>query len=1234
MMSIRRLSLGAGYRYLMESIAAGDGRAEQSSSLTRYYAESGTPPGVFMGKGLAGLGDGRGISVGAEVSEEHLYRMLGECTDPLTGEPVGRRPNAPPANASRAGRIPRTDLAGDNRGAVAPASGTETALLDRARRPAVAGFDLTFSPPKSVSVAWALADQGTQAVIYDCHRRALAYVLAYAEANVLHARSGTNGVAQEDIDGVVAAAFTHYDSRAGDPQLHDHVVVWNRARTTSDGRWRTLDSRGLFKHAVALSELHQGVLSDLVTQALGAGWDGRTRRHSERPRWEVTGVAEELLAEFSTRAGQIEVRREELLAQFHATHGRAPSQPEVLRLRQRATIDTRADKVHRSLAEMTEQWRRRAAPYLDCSPVAWVQGLAGRNDLPLLRASDFAEQMLADAAGAVAATVAAQRATFSRANLLAEAHRLFHGVRFASPDDRVSVVEATTDLATSGSVLLSAPERHHVPQASRRADGSSKFRARGHEVYTSEALLEAEERLLCAGRRTDGPTVPVATIARVSEHRLPGRDYGLSVDQALAVEKVARSGRVLDVLVGPAGTGKSTTMAGLRAVWEAEHGPGSVTGLAPSAAAAEVLADELGVPCENTAKWLSEHRRSTERLAERHRLAELAGSPSLPPGAAAAVRVRIADLDRELATWQPRAGQLVVVDEASLAGTFALDELVDAVSRAGAKVLLVGDWAQLSSVEAGGAFRMLVGDRGDAAPELSDVRRFRSAWEKVASVGLRAGRADAIDAYEGRGRVVGGKREEMLDRIYQAWKADTQAGRRSLMVAPDAASVALLNQRARADRVAAGTVSEEGLVVADGMVAGVGDEVLTRQNDRRLVTGSRWVKNGDRWAVTATHDDGSMAVKRAGGGGEVVLPATYVAEHVEVAYATTTHRAQGRTVDTAHVLVSPTTTREALYVGATRGRDANHIYVDTHFDPDPATGHPGLSEAASPADVLAGVLRNEGAELSAHDTRRRSAADADSIATLMAEYETIARAAQTARWYSLLVASGLSQEMVDQVESSPSAGVLAGALKDAESRGLDVDDGLRRLVSAQPLMSTEGPAAVLHERVERWAAASGRSRRQGTRTLVAGLFPSATRVEGPDMAQALTERAAAIEARALELAQEAVGAGQAWALALGTPPSRRLEARTWWRAAATVAAYRDRWSVHGANPVGAETLVTSVEMLAQRRRAMAALGRACTLARTGTRSERPALPPTRMASAVTAAEPEALVASEMGRSVP
>jgi hypothetical protein len=167
--SIRRISLGGGFRYLMESVAVGDGAPERTNNLARYYAASGTPPGSFLGAGLADVDGGRGIEEGTAVTEEHLFNMLAACADPVSGEPVGRSPAASPTAAP------------------------------------VAGFDLTFSPPKSVSVAWALADEGTKAVIYECHRRAVDYVLAYAERTVLHSRSGTAGVVDEDINGVVAA---------------------------------------------------------------------------------------------------------------------------------------------------------------------------------------------------------------------------------------------------------------------------------------------------------------------------------------------------------------------------------------------------------------------------------------------------------------------------------------------------------------------------------------------------------------------------------------------------------------------------------------------------------------------------------------------------------------------------------------------------------------------------------------------------------------------------------------------------------------------------------------------------------------------------------------------------------------------------------------------------------------------------------------------------------------------
>ncbi len=712
--SLRRMTLGSGYRYLMESVAVGDGAPVQSSNLTRYYAESGTPPGMFLGAGLAGLDGGRGVEPGSAVTEEHLFNLLGMCADPVTGNPLGRQPNRTHLSlskrvAQRIAAIPPTRTIAE-RAEESARIEAEERIKGGAFRTPVAGFDLTFSPSKSVSTAWALADRDTKERIYACHRRAIEVVLTYAEREVFHSRSGTNGVVQEVIEGVVAAAFTHWDSRAGDPQLHDHVVVANRARSVSDGTWRTLDSRGLFKSLVALSELHQGVLSDLLTETLGWGWDGRARRHSEQLRFEVTGVPEALMAEFSQRSVAIEERKTDLVSQFALAYGRQPTSVEVLELRRRATLETRQAKEHHSLAEMTESWRRRAESYIGGDQVSWVAGLAERNDLPLLHAGDLADGILEDAAGVAVHRVAERRATFSRANVLAEVHRQLHGVRFASPEDRITVAERTADLALAQSLLISAPELHHTPERLRRADGTSRFRAKGHEVYTTTTLLEAEARLLEAGRQTGGPVVAVGTVAAVTAAALPGRDHGVALDQAMAVEQIATSGRELDVLVGPAGTGKSTTMAALRAAWEAEHGAGSVLGLAPSAATAEVLANELGIDTENVAKWLYEHRQEAERLAKIRELRSRLRSLPNVSRARTPLRQRIAAAEGDVARWRLRVNQLVIVDEASLAGTFALDELGRAAATAGAKIVLVGDQGQLSSVEAGGMFAALVRD--------------------------------------------------------------------------------------------------------------------------------------------------------------------------------------------------------------------------------------------------------------------------------------------------------------------------------------------------------------------------------------------------------------------------------------------------------------------------------------------------------------------------------------------
>ena len=943
MISIRRVSLGGGFRYLMESVAAGDAGSRPADGLAAYYAATGTPPGRFLGAGLVDLDAGRGVEKGSTVGEEHLRRMLGEMCDPVSGEPVGQTP-----------------------------------LLSDKRVP-VAGFDLTFSPSKSVSVAWALADRDTKAVIYECHRRAIEFVISYAEKFVFRSRSGPQGAIEEDVRGVIAAAFTHWDSRSGDPQLHDHVIVWNRARSMSDGRWRTLDSRGLFKASVMLSELHQGVLSDLLTEALGVGWEARQRRHSEHRRWEINGVHEALMNEFSQRSEQVHRRTAELVAEFRTAHGRRPTTVETMRLAQQATLETRPTKEHRSLAEMTAGWRDRARSHVG-SPgeqMAWVTGLAGRNDLPRLRSTDLAEAILADAGQVAREAVSSRRATFSRYNVMAEAVRVLHGVRFASPAERVATAERITALALGGSLLLNPSAPASTPAEYLRADGTSRLHPESNNIYTTQEILDAEARLLDAGRRTGAPVVSRRTVAQVADRSLPGTSRRLSLDQALAVEQIATSRRALDVLIGPAGTGKSTTMAALRAAWEAEYGAGSVVGLAPSAAAAEALAHELKIPSENTAKWLTEWRRVPELIARRQRLAStLAVHSSAGQSAVGRLRQQVADLDAQIDARRPHPGQLLIVDEASLAGTLALDELVAAANSAGAKILLVGDPAQLSAVEAGGAFALVARDRGDLAPRLDEVRRFTNDWEKTASLDLRLGRPEAIDAYQTHGRITSGDRDELLEAVHQAWKTDIEAGRFSLMIADDTATVAELNRRARADRVRNGEVTRDGVDIASGQTAGIGDQVVTRQNDRRLTTRSGWVKNGERWTVTAVHPDRSVTLRQIDRSDEVRVPADYVSNHVELGYAATTYLVQGRTVDTAHSLISPTTSREALYVSASRGRDNNRLYVDTSFDPDPETGHDRPSRTTGAHQVLAGILANEGAELPAHEVIRRTHVDA------------------------------------------------------------------------------------------------------------------------------------------------------------------------------------------------------------------------------------------------------------------
>ncbi|MGO4785509.1 MobF family relaxase [Cryobacterium sp. W22_MBD10_FK3] len=1121
---MRVMSAGDGYKYLLRTIAAGDGQRSLSTPLTRYYSAKGTPPGRWMGSGLPGLGSGR-ILEGADVTEAQLQNLIGLGRDPVDGAPLGRaypeyqRPTDP----------------------APPGSVQETVT----RRRAVAGYDFTFSIPKSASVLWGVADAATQSRIVQAHHAAVSEVVAYMEREVAATRTGTTAydgaVAQVDVTGLIATAFDHFDSRAGDPHLHTHVVISNKVQTVLDGKWRSLDGRPMHAAVVALSELHESLFADALTRSLGVRWEMRERGRDRHPALSISAVPEALVAEFSSRSRDIDIATDALIDAHLDRHGRRPSPVTITKLRAQATLSTRPAKEVRPLSELTAAWRDRAERVLGEDATAWASAAATTSLAPMLRAEDLPREAIDEIGTSVMMAVSEKRATWRHWNLAAEAARQLAQHRFASASDREAVVGVVVDAAERASLRITPPELAPSPTSFLRADGTSVFRPKHATVFTSTELLDAEARLLERAADTTSLRIDPATLRPTSLAQRPN-GVVLADDQLAALSAIAGSGRAVDVLVGPAGAGKTTVMSALRHAWEAAHDAGSVVGLAPSAAAAQVLAEDLGIPTENLAKWWQNHLDHGESF---------------------------------------HAGQLIIVDEASLAGTLTLDRITGLATSAGAKVLLVGDYAQLHSVDAGGAFSMLVHSRADA-PELVDVHRFTHEWEKTASLGLRQGNPDSIDHYIAHGRVSGGDTESMTDAAYAGWRADTRAGRVTVLISDSNEAVAALNARARTELILEGRIDAVREVsLHDGNRAAVGDTVITRQNDRQLRTSRNWVRNGDRWTVNGVRQDGSVDIRRYGHrwGSAVRLPADYVKHHLELGYAVTSHRAQGITTGTAHVLVTTGMTRENLYVAMSRGREANTAFVAVdrpdiaHIGP-----RPGDDEDATAHSILCGVLQHVGAEQSAHEMIVTQQDAWGSVAQLAAEYETIAAAAQHDRWAALVRGSGLSPGQAEKAIKSSAFRVLSAELRRAEAHHFDVEGLLAHAASGPGLDDAQDIAAVLHLRI---AAATSRGFGAGSPRkrprLVVGLIPKAIGPMNAEMRKALDERGDLIDARASAVLQEGLLAGAIWTRELGALPHRPVSPR-WRQLACTVAAYRDRYAV-----VGKSALGTAPQTAAQRR---------------------------------------------------
>lgn len=1125
-MSIARLSAQSGLRYLFKTTIMDDLTITPADATT-YYMKAGTPQGRWFGSGLQGISR----TGGDVVTESDAKAIFDHATHPDTGAPLGRPYGQP-------------SVAQNSQG------GTET-------RHAVVGFDLTFSVPKSVSVLWALSPRTLQDQILETHHQAVNATLEWLETYVIHTRAGRNGVAHLGTRGAIAAAFDHWESRAGDPQLHTHVVIANRVQRITDGAWVTLDSRTLYKAAVAASEHYNGLLFDALHGSLGTDTDVRVpAANTHNPSQQLTGVDDALIREFSNRSRLIDLETDRLVAEWAASHGTPPTATTTIKLRQQATLATRTSKSETvaPLHQLSAAWRTRAVAK-GLEPSFVLANTIRRSRRTPFRACDFTPDWV-DAVGSLTRErVATKRATWNRWNLLAEAERVCAEIRCQTPVDRNTLINTIATAAEAQSVPLNE-YRFTLPanaQADLRFADHSIFDFHGSRLYTDAATLANEDVVLGARNDDGGPAVSAAVaVESLASYKHGGR-LDLHNDQRAAAANVLLSGNRLDAVVGPAGTGKTTTLGAVKAAWEAEFGAGTVVGLAPAAASAEVLGRELALTTENVAKWLYESvgqgagNRAAQFFDTEERLANHVANRGPQATLLAQKATRLAaEQDR----WRFHPNQLVVVDEASMVSTLQLSALVQQARDAGAKVLLVGDPGQLDAIDAGGVLGWL--DRQGKTVRLSTIWRFKEAWEQDASLKLRSGDFAAIADYDSHGRIQHGVYLDMVDKAYVSWQTDIHAGRSSILIAADNDTVGMLNRRAQADHVVQGTVdAEKSVRLSDGLHAGTGDTVIARQNDRAVTDSSGdFIRNGTMLDVVHTgRRDGSLTAVRRDTGATISLSRDYVEASVELGYATTAHRSQGITVDTGHTVVTQgRLTRELLYVSMTRGRAGNQAYVSENDPLDDEPMDPAMQ--ASWRQILGEVLAAEGAERTAHEVRDAEQSKADSLERLSAEYDYLAQLAAAVDLREFLEAH--SPGTASELQESPSWGAAVAAWRTsvAVSR-----PGTQRVVAAalEPRASARDTAAVVHSRLRQFLSAMP----------AAGIDPltEELRTARPDLANMVSQVRVRMQQRMDHVTMAAMVGDAEWKRnlleALG-PFVTQEEATGVLR---RIAIYRDRWGV-------------------------------------------------------------------------
>jgi conjugative relaxase-like TrwC/TraI family protein len=759
----------------------------------------------------------------------------------------------------------------------------------------VQSFDHCFSSPKSVSLLAAGGGDRIRREMAEARDEALQVGIGYLERHGIGVRRDHNGTDRHHVQtGVLAVAFEHRLSRAGDPQFHTHVLVQNAAQGP-DGRWTALDSDRLYSHLMTADHLYLAAERAALTERLEVRWGPVDARSGAA---EIVGLDDRALIErFSKRSEEID-------------HWLAEQGLSGIKASSAAAVATRGPKDHsESEQSVYQRWAQELAEQGvgERQLAAVCRGERGR---PATRAElDAALTALAGPGG-----LTEQASTFTRT-------------------DVVDALAKRLPVACSAGEVLTQAEEAADRFLAERAVRVAHDHRLGVERFSTPELLALERQLVdgAVARAEQGCAVVNPELVRqvLDRHTTAGED------QVAMVRDLTQGGAGVALVVGRAGSGKTWALGLTREAFELAGY--QVLGTAPTGIATVGLADEGFSAARTVDRLLLDVGKSRVKLDDR---------------------------------------TVLVVDEAAMVATRRLAPLLGHAERAGAKVVLVGDDRQFASIQAGGGFRALRLRLG--ASQLTVNRRQVEAWEQRAIEDVRAGNLErAIAAYAEHDRIRAFDARDDRDRtLVSDWWQAHQAGERPVIYAHRRAQVDQLNQVCQRLRAEAGQLGPERLAVGDRSFA-VGDLVVLGANARDRLG----VVNGTTAVIVGVDVQGrAMTVRTLGDNPPRVvrLPGWYLnaavrpgqSRRVDLAYARTDMRSQGRTERRALLALDGIEDMQGGYVQLTRSTDRTDMYLTVGpepLGPDDERPHP-TREARAPEELLARVLTRDGSKTLASDT--------------------------------------------------------------------------------------------------------------------------------------------------------------------------------------------------------------------------------------------------------------------------